>query len=59
MWQADTFDPERIDLELGWAAELGFNSVPAFLHDIFRTAGTRSRPEEVAYTRSITGKGSR
>lgn len=34
MWQADTFDPERIDLELGWAAELGFNSVRVFLHDI-------------------------
>ena len=34
MWQADTFDPERIDLELGWAADLGFNSVRVFLHDI-------------------------
>lgn len=34
MWQADTFDPERIDRELGWAAGLGFNSVRVFLHDI-------------------------
>ena len=25
MWQADTFDPKRIDLELGWAESLGFN----------------------------------
>ena len=23
MWQAETFDPKRIDLELGWAAAIG------------------------------------
>ena len=23
MWQADTFDPKRIDLELGWAESCG------------------------------------
>ncbi len=34
MWQADTFDPETIDRELGWARSLGFNSVRVFLHDI-------------------------
>jgi len=34
MWQADTFDPATIDRELGWAQELGFNSVRVFLHDI-------------------------
>lgn len=34
MWQAETFDPERIDLELGWAESLGFNSLRVFLHDI-------------------------
>ncbi len=33
MWQADTFDPETIDQELGWAEDLGFNSVRVFLHD--------------------------
>ncbi len=27
VWQADTFDPKTIDRELGWAAELGFNSI--------------------------------
>jgi hypothetical protein len=32
MWQEETFDPERIDMELGWAASLGFNSVRVFLH---------------------------
>jgi len=38
MWQAETFDPERIELELGWAESLGFNSLRVFLHDIpYRT----------------------
>lgn len=34
MWQAATFDPKRIDLELGWAESLGFNTVRVFLHDL-------------------------
>jgi hypothetical protein len=34
MWQADTFDPARISLELGWAAKLGMNTVRVFLHDV-------------------------
>ncbi len=34
MWQADTFDPQRIDLELGWAEGLGMNTMRVFLHDL-------------------------
>jgi len=34
MWQADTFDPETIDRELGWAADIGFNVVRTYLHDL-------------------------
>jgi hypothetical protein len=34
MWQAETFDPVTIDCELGWAAEIGFNTVRTFLHDL-------------------------
>src|SRR5579872_5619572 len=34
MWQADTFDPRRIDLELGWAQGLGMNTARVFLHDL-------------------------
>lgn len=35
LWQAATFDPETIDRELGWAAEvLGMNSIRLFLHDL-------------------------
>jgi hypothetical protein len=34
MWQEDTFDPEIIDQELGWAAGIGFNMVRVFLHHL-------------------------
>ncbi len=33
MWQPDSFDPDTIARELGWAADLGMNSVRVFLHD--------------------------
>lgn len=32
MWQADTFSPDLIDKELGWAQEIGFNTMRVFLH---------------------------
>ena len=34
MWQAETFDPETIDRELGWAAGIGMNTVRVYLHDL-------------------------
>lgn len=34
MWQADSFDPKRIDLELGWAEQLGMNTMRVYLHDL-------------------------
>jgi hypothetical protein len=34
MWQADTFDPKRIELELGWAQSIGMNTMRVFLHDL-------------------------
>ncbi len=34
MWQAESFDAKTIDRELGWAKDLGFNSIRVFLHDI-------------------------
>lgn len=34
MWSAETFDPETIDRELGWAAAIGFNAMRVYLHDI-------------------------
>jgi len=46
MWQPDTFDPQRIDLELGWAEGIGMNSMRVFLHDLLwqqDASGFRSR----------------
>lgn len=34
MWSAGTFDPGRIDEELGWAEELGFNTLRVFLSSV-------------------------
>jgi hypothetical protein len=34
MWQEETFDPKTIDRELGWAADLGLNTMRVFLHDL-------------------------
>lgn len=34
MFQADSFDPETIDRELGYAEDLGFTSIRVFLHDL-------------------------
>lgn len=33
MFQPGTYDPRRINTELGWARSYGFNSVRVFLHD--------------------------
>jgi len=49
MWQADTFDPKRIDLEFGWAEQIGMNTMRVFLHDLLwqqDPAGFRSRIDE-------------
>ena len=34
MWQPETFDPQALARELGWASEIGMNSVRVFLHDL-------------------------
>ncbi|RCH56269.1 1,4-beta-xylanase [Mucilaginibacter hurinus] len=34
MWQADTFDAATIDKELGWAENIGFNTVRVYLHSL-------------------------
>ncbi|MBV9302288.1 MAG: cellulase family glycosylhydrolase [Acidobacteriaceae bacterium] len=34
MWQAGTFDPKRIDMELSWAEGLGMTTMRVFLHDL-------------------------
>lgn len=34
MWQAETFDPETIDRELGWAEDIGMNCMRVYLHHV-------------------------
>jgi len=34
MWQEDTFDPETIDKELGFAEGIGFNTMRVYLHSL-------------------------
>ncbi len=34
MWQPETFDPAALDRELGFAENIGFNSVRVFLHHL-------------------------
>ena len=34
MWQVETFDPQQIDKEFGWAEGLGMNTMRVFLHDL-------------------------
>lgn len=49
MFQAATFDPKMIDKELGWAQELGFNTMRVFLHHVAWTsdkAGFKKRLNE-------------
>jgi hypothetical protein len=38
MFQKATFDPETIDKELGWAEDLGFNTMRVYLHHILWTS---------------------
>lgn len=49
MWQADTFNPARIDQELGWAAGIGMNVMRVYLHDqlwVQDAPGFKKRIEE-------------
>lgn len=49
MWQEETFDPETIDRELGYAAQIGFNTMRVYLHSLAYKAdkeGFKSRMEE-------------
>ena len=47
MWQAETFDPVTINRELGWAADLGFNTVRTFLHDLLWQADSQGFKQRI------------
>lgn len=41
MWQAETFDTLTIDKELGWAEEIGMNTMRVYLHDLLHKQDAR------------------
>ncbi|HET8855706.1 MAG TPA: cellulase family glycosylhydrolase, partial [Salinimicrobium sp.] len=49
MWQEETFDPETIDRELGYAEEIGMNTMRVYLHSLAYKAdkeGFKNRVEK-------------
>jgi hypothetical protein len=58
MWQAESFDIDTIERELGWAGGLGFNAVRVYLHDLVWQAdpeGLRDRMELLLDSASRVG----
>jgi hypothetical protein len=56
MWQAGTFDPVTIDRELGWAQELGFNTVRVFLNYVVWKADPEGLKERLGQFLGIAAK---
>src|SRR5215211_4425553 len=56
MWQADSFDPKRIDLELGWAESLGMNTMRVYLHDLLWQQDAEGFKRRLDQFLSITAK---
>jgi hypothetical protein len=56
MWQADTFDPKRIDVELGWAQQLGMNTMRVFLHDLLWQQDSRGFKQRIGTFLDIAAK---
>jgi hypothetical protein len=56
MWQADTFDPQRIDTELRWAQQLGMNTMRVFLHDLLWQQDPRGFKQRLGVFLDIAAK---
>jgi hypothetical protein len=56
MWQADTFDPQQIDKELGWAESLGMNTMRVFLHDLLWEQDAKGFQQRIDQFLSIAAK---
>lgn len=56
MWQKETFDPVTIDRELGWAQDLGFNTVRVFLNDLVWEADSVGMKKRMDQFLGICGK---
>jgi hypothetical protein len=56
MWQADTFDAQQIDKELGWAESLGMNTMRVFLHDLLWEQDARGFQQRIDQFLAIAAK---
>jgi len=56
MWQVETFDPVTIERELIWAADLGFNTVRVYLHDLPWVTGWDGYRSRINRFLDIAGK---
>jgi hypothetical protein len=57
MWQAETFDDATIERELEWAANLGFNTVRVFLHDLLWAADATGFTERIDRFLALADRG--
>lgn len=56
MWQRDTFDAATIDRELGWAQDLGFNSVRVFINYVVWESDSAGLKQTFAQFLSLAAK---
>jgi hypothetical protein len=56
MWEAGSFDPITIDRELGWAANLGFNTIRVFLHHLLWEHDAQGLTQRMEHFLSIADK---
>jgi hypothetical protein len=56
MWQADTFDSQTIDRELGYAEGIGFNTMRVFLHSMAWQQDPKGFKQRVNHYLSIADK---
>lgn len=56
MWQAGTFDPKTIDRELGYAENIGFNTMRVFLHSMAWQQDPKGFKRRVSQYLSIASK---
>ena len=56
MWQADTFDPQQIDKELGWAESIGMNTMRVFLHDLLWEQDSKGFQQRIDQFLTIAAK---
>jgi hypothetical protein len=56
MWQAESFDTATIDRELGWAEEIGMNSMRVYLHHVAWEVGSEGFKNRVEQYLSIADR---